>query len=599
MEYTQEIYDGINNYLGLPKGAERIYWDIDDNIKGTQIYLLHYKSDKLKDIIHRPDYSPKLPNGTLLDKEDCDLILSLRGLILDMETKWICCKSFGYTNIVSLDNIDSEDVTMTDQFNNSSSYNTKDLTLQTFYSGPIIRVWKYKGTVYFSSHRKISINKVRWVVSQTFDIIFLELFNLSNKKKCANLSEIGNLMFSGDKQTANFCHMFLMSYPGLVHGTRANIGEGFLTYLNSIILNKFRSHEAFLHYKENKTIEENVTNNTWLKTQKFRNNIKISDIHPRISIKHEEGITVPSKINVDVANIILKCGYSGLNDHDVDLVDKRVQPGECVIAILPSGQYVKISPTCVNWRNYILSNNFNFYNQYCKNLDYANFESVEHELINKENYLLRLDSNKMKNYTYEDIFPELGYPTGEQLSEFNGDTPDTFEKPVIKKKTIVSKEEKEKEDDENIDLMIRNISYCYIFAVPHHMIQESKGFYNRFHDDLDNLNEYFKMNIKTLGMEIENETLVDNIKFSKSDNKGGRRLNTSGKAITNIINKATQYMEKVIENGKDYKYDKDTKKKVKMSPKEILLKSINYELIREFGTNLYALFKIMKDKEEE
>lgn len=612
MEYPQEVYDKIIDFLGLPKGSERIYWKIDDNIKGTEIYLLHYDNEKLGQIVHRPGFIPTLPDGTELDLEDSKLILSLRGLIIDMKTKWICAKSFGYTGVTALDKINPKSLSFTDQFGNTTLYNTKDIKFQNFYTGSIIRVWKYQGKVHFSGHHKLSIDKLKWVTGPTFNDIFIELFNNSSTKTYETLDEIGNLFFNEETATSNFCHVFLISYPGLNHGSRYDVGKGFLVYLNSIKSNIFKDRESFKKYVHHKSIEEDISLNKWVKSQKFVENIKISDIYPKILhfkekkdidkedknvYLEEKGIVKPIIFNdIVIPNIILKCGYSDINEEDINELDKRIHPGEALIANLPDGTYIKISPTCVNWRNFILDNNHNLYNQYCKLTDYASYV-VRHEFIDKETFLQKLDVTGKDEFYYEDVFPEIGFPNANELIDFADQTdmdklfiPEEFKKETTKKE-IENKNSKLKILEKNKENALKNISYCYLFAVPYNMIKEVGGYYDHFHNDLSSLKNFIKTNLKELGLIVENREIYNDSRFTKINSDGNKVLNAAGKSIKFIMNELKIKMSKISTNDK------------RMLSSNELMQTTTIEAMKilntEPGSNLYALFKAMREEKEE
>jgi len=586
-EYSQEIYDRIIDMLALPRGSEKKYWDIEDNVENTEIYLIHYKVDKLDEIIHREGFTPDI------DMEDSQLILNLRGLVIDLEEKWVCCRSFGFSSMSTLNEINATQIKLEDQYNNTSVENTNNITFQSFYGGPVVRVWKYKGKVYYSTHHKISMEKTRWGSSKFFSDYFVELFDSSFNT--SSLEEISNVLFSDEKETSNFCHIFIISAPDLILGTRMNVGDGFLVYLKPLVSNFFISDDAFKHYKYNKQIE-NIDKNSFVKNISSNYPLENVDKVPIPQLTKVKKILTPSNFNFQIANEILTCGYSGKSKDDLEDIDMRLLPGEAILAILPSGKYVKISPTCLTWRNYILENNPNIYNQYCNNLDLMTESDKMSFKRNKKNILNFVED---KDYSYDEIFPDLGTPTAEQLIDFsqkmeedNEILPEIFSTITsAKKKTILTSAEKREEKRECKDLKIRNISYCMLFAVPHNSIIKAGEFYEKFLSDLELLKVFFERNLKYLGEKIENGILKEDPRFF---DKNKNKINLSGKYITRIINAAADFVDVRREKRTDMRYDPKIRKKVKMSDKELILDNINNLLKNEKGGNLYSLFKSTK-----
>jgi hypothetical protein len=579
-EYSQGIYDKMIKMLGLPKGSERLYWDIDDHVEGTEIYLLHYKSDKIKEIIHRPGFSP------VYDMEDSQLILNLRGVIVDLEERWVCCKSFGFTSVATLNEISDEEIVLNDQFNNVISAPSENVTFQTFYGGPVIRVWKYKGQVHFSSHHKISISRSKWGSSRTFEELFIDFFG----RGVSSLEEIGDILFDPTKATANFCHAFLISSPEIITGIRMNIGDGYLVYLRSFVLNIFISRDAFLHYRYHKEIEELPEVNKWIQEETF---VKHSTINehgvptPPVTnnLDTDERILIsPVVFNSFIANKILKFGYSNFSEDRIDGMDVRLRPGESLIAIFPGGTYTKIVPTCANWRNYILGNNPNLYNQFCRNMDYSqNLDFDETESIPD----FSVSGFEEANYNYSQLFPDLGNPTGIELENIAGKFADDELNmiPRIVRHKGGSKKQKKFEIKED---RRRNIAYCMLFAVPHYKILDLGEFYSRFTSDMDDLKAFFRDNLKKLGVAVEEKTLIEDPRFATKD---GSKLVPAGKYVTRIMTEAAKYVEVRKKEGTNFTYDKESHRKVKMTSKELILDNIMGMLNKEKGANLYSLFK--------
>ena len=193
-DFSEEIYEKLEDILGINQNA-RNYWKIADSIPAKNMYLVHYYDEKTREI--NDDES--------LDSEDKRILLSLRGVIVDIESSWICCKSFGSTETTIIDEIDPKELSYKDLYGNENSVKTKKIKFQSFYSGPVLRLWKYNNITYMSTHKKISAVNTKWGSNRTFQEIFIDYFG----RNVTSVEDIGNILFSKDKATSNFCHALL------------------------------------------------------------------------------------------------------------------------------------------------------------------------------------------------------------------------------------------------------------------------------------------------------------------------------------------------------------------------------------------------------
>lgn len=568
--YNDNIYDKIINFLGLPIGSERIYWDIDDHIEGTEIYLLHYNSEKIDELIYRNDHTP------IYSKAECDALLLLRGLIIDLDEKWICCRSFGFTNTSNNEKLElNQDGTLsvTDLYGNVHS--GKNFSLQTFYGGTIIRIWKYKGKVYFSTHHKISANNSKWGTSKMFEELFFSLFPISSTSDEDKRKRIEEYLFPNfTKETANYCHVFILTVPEIVSGIRFPIGKGYLVYLRTINLNYFVDEEAPKHYKYYKNIDFDYKFiSKELDSKIKRLNVKIetkNDIPiPPISISTNFIIT-PSTFNLTVANKILLSGYNDLSEEDANSINPHLRPGESIIIDFgfPSKTLIKINPISANWRNKLLNNDPNIFHQYCKLLNYAN--PLKEKYVNKQQ---------------EDIFPIIGYPNDNELKNIsleilNGNLRPEYIEDDSKPSQISSINKNKVREGKR-----KNISYCMLYVVPYHMIEKAGSFYKIYKDDLEIVKNEIRTNVANLGNAVNKGTLLEDQRFSSNMKDNKKKLNTAGKVITRIMTEAANYLEVRRRDHHDIRNGK------KMSDKEIVIDNINKLLNNENGEGVYALFK--------
>lgn len=486
-----EIYTKLNPFLGLPAGAENVYWEIIETINDTEV-LLHYISDKVKDL---------LLNKEGYTTEEIRAILNLKGVMIETDGNMrVTCKSFGYTPTIYQDSI-NEGLFDAEDKNVYFEIDFKNAVFQPFYDGWVGRFTKHNGVYRLSSHRKGITTNSRWGGSETFEKMFLKFYGKNT------LEEVGDIMFDKTKKHSNFCHVFLNSHPDMLINSKMDIGAGGLKYLRYFLLN------------DNETDEDTETVSNWFETMQFMRMDGSGDNVP-MPIKTVEGDTdiwMPVNFGINVANKILKDGYvEGSGE------------GESVICIYGEfGSMCKITPTSSKWRSNIIGNNPNHYNRYVRLLDYA-YTGSEH------NRKIQYEEGE-EHFKYEQLFP----------------TDDNFE--------------------DTVENRINHITKCFIMAVPLHVVENAKGFHERYINDLALLKQYIKVNIADIVDNIRNDKLKEIKQF-----RNNGKLNPAGKALTRIVTQALKYTSKQ-KNVKGY---------------TALLHSIDVLLSKEYGASLYSLMRI-------
>jgi hypothetical protein len=351
-----EIYSKLTSFFGLPADSEKDHWSVLDTAKESEIVLLHYNSEKIKDLVH---------NHSKYTEEEFRSILALKGVIVDIECMRTIIKSFGYTPTLYHDVL-PDGVVDTEDENSYMEVDFATAVFQPFYEGTLARLAKHKGEYFLSSQKKIITTNSRWGSSKTFEEMFLKFWG----KK--TLKEVGDIVFDKTKESSNFCHIFLISHPDLLISTKMNIGAGCLKYLRHEIL------------KNNETDENVEVVSNWLATYPFK---RIDGSGPDVPVNPitKEGDTdiyMPVNFGREVANKILKDGYipgSGC--------------GEPVVCIYDNFRRIcKITPSSGKWRSNIIGNNPNYYNRYVRLLDYA-YEGRKIQYEEGE-----------QHFTYEELF---------------------------------------------------------------------------------------------------------------------------------------------------------------------------------------------------
>lgn len=156
----------------------------------------------------------------------------LRAMIVDLRTGTLLTHSF-YPQVVVANNI-SVEMTPNKKVNclldksqiltiAQSSANTT-VEIQPMFEGTSVRVFKYKGVVYFSNHSKFQFHDSCWNTKKTFGTIWNELGGPSAQD-----------LFSDDKQeSCSEIYSFIMCHPDLLICSHIPISKnGYLIYLGS------------------------------------------------------------------------------------------------------------------------------------------------------------------------------------------------------------------------------------------------------------------------------------------------------------------------------------------------------------------------------
>jgi hypothetical protein len=146
-------------------------------------------------------------------------IRSIRGVIVDIVSKSIVCKSFGYTPTVISDKIPQVGETITDVHNKTMTF-PESFRITPITEGTMIRVWKYEDELMISSHRKINCEKSHWGTSGFFRSLFLKYAGDYDLNK---LTENGNVAY------------FILMDKDLTISTKFNLGkrDGAIIYIGS------------------------------------------------------------------------------------------------------------------------------------------------------------------------------------------------------------------------------------------------------------------------------------------------------------------------------------------------------------------------------
>lgn len=364
-----------------------------------------------------------------------------RGVVVDVENKVVVCDSFGFTPIVSLDNLktlpNSEDISVVDEFINRHLFESGKYSITPAYEGVVIRAFKHNGKVYFSSHKKLNCSRSRWGNSDYFSDIYKNLKGPSSGE-----------LFPEDVLTSPWCYNFLLVDKELQYATKQKIGKGFVVDLG---VKRMWNYGDGCPYKDYGS----------------RHDVPYTCVHDISGVVYFEGkesslLVKPKKLSLEEANTFLKRGYVTGNSK-VDLEDSGLEDsesrnlGEAVILYSydENGNCVdsvRVQSTPYNKRCKIRGDNPNIRHRFYQLINdalryedrenllkkYTNFNSnpgkVDFISVNHDNHYVKLNMKNLDNRIFliyvhfYDTLPYSQQTRGRELwDEFKKDRRDVIE----------------------------------------------------------------------------------------------------------------------------------------------------------------------------
>lgn len=174
---------------------------------------------------------------------DADLVTYgwIKGLVLDTRTWKVVCQSYGNSTTVSLSmtrdlapiqtivHAPKAPPTRAEVFRLATTdgqrleLNTDRLAWVDGYDGTLVRVWKYEGKVFVSSHKRIHTDRAAWGGSPPFKQLYTELGGPTDA-------------LFGDAESSRLVFTFLMVHPALQIGSHVPMEKPFLLYLGEHIM---------------------------------------------------------------------------------------------------------------------------------------------------------------------------------------------------------------------------------------------------------------------------------------------------------------------------------------------------------------------------
>ena len=164
----------------------------------------------------------------------------IKGLVLDTTTWKVVCQSYANSTTVSLSMtrdlaplktfvrtpkgpVNAEVYRFTTVDGQRLELNTDRLQWVDGYDGTLVRVWKHRGEVYVSSHKRIHTDKATWGGSPPFKQLYTELGGPTDA-------------LFGDAESSRIVFTFLMVHPALQIGSPVPMDAPFLLYLGEHIM---------------------------------------------------------------------------------------------------------------------------------------------------------------------------------------------------------------------------------------------------------------------------------------------------------------------------------------------------------------------------
>lgn len=301
--------------LGLPDVTD---WAIIDADKETGLALAHYDETKA----NMSKYG------------------HIRGVVVDYNKGVVVCSSFGYTPTCTLDKIVPQftgNLELTDEHANQHTFLKDNYFFRIGFEGVIIRVFKFDGKTYRSSHKRLDPSGSRWGTSDTFIEIYDRLQGPDP-----------NTLFNPKAKYSPWVHSFLLVDKKLLVGTKQDVGTGYIVHINS---ERMWSKENCPYPVEEVDDEMAVINST--------------PYMPECGKIDKPFIFKPTDMNIAEANEHLALGFWG----PIDIPDPRLSTGEFLVLYQKDEKsgvrpYFKVMSPAYRWRTLLRDDNQNIKHQF-------------------------------------------------------------------------------------------------------------------------------------------------------------------------------------------------------------------------------------------
>ena len=448
----------------------RYPFDISDSDPSVGLYLLHYDDNTV---------------GASTNSN----VRKLRGTIVDIESG-IICSSFGYVPTVISDNIvfDSSNgnVRLEDTDGHIQEFSVHDAKFQCLYDGCLMRVWKHKGRVYHSTHRRLEASNSSWGNSDYFTALYAKYGGPSD-----------NELFDPEKPYSSLCHIFFIVDRNLMMSSKLPLGDsdGFLLYFGALpqyyIEGSQGSNDQDLPLATYPVdeVEWDTSKSSWYNDGNFVSTEATLGSNPIVAFDQvgEGKIQVPCQFDVAMANQILSVGYQPTRAQETS--DPRLRTGEAVLCryVDSTGaeNIIRIHSKAYEWRLKITNNQ--------PNLLYRAYEMLSDSYFPK---------SMADNDPYYNKYCMVGTPTAEEFSAYS-EKAARYDFMYFPPRDLVSKVSRrllsDRKNKDSRNMRFANIMLCYGLSVPLARQSEIFNLYNKILTDRQLFSTFMCQNVDRIG----------------------------------------------------------------------------------------------------
>lgn len=317
---------------------------------------------EIKDTFDHPDGYGSLVMVRYKDSADMETFGRINGVVIDVDAGAIIASSYGHTPLAVADEItvnEKGEIVLTDITGVTRSFDSSRVKFKLGLEGVILRVYKWGGIVFVSSHTKIDVSRSVWGTSLPFLDIYTALGGPTTE------------LFHENTVTSPICHIFQVVDPSLLVATKQDIGVGYLAYLGpKQMWNVELTSCPYKQTDESGIDSQGIPNRTlgytpqeWL-TDKRKNAGFIPSLFSGPSNfvttlptpLTEPVIFYPQNLDLETVNVHLRRGYWLLPDAFYESADYRLTLGEFVTMYWRNDKghleqaAMQIQSTAYNWR---------------------------------------------------------------------------------------------------------------------------------------------------------------------------------------------------------------------------------------------------------
>jgi hypothetical protein len=443
---------------------------ISDSDPSTGLYLLHYDDNTV---------------GASMNSN----VRKLRGTIVDIESG-IICSSFGYVPTVISEKIvydsNSGNVRLEDTDGHIQEFSVSDAKFQCLYDGCLMRVWKHKGRVYHSTHRRLEASNSSWGSSDYFTALYAKYGGPSD-----------NELFDPEKPHSSLCHIFFIVDRSLMMCSKLPLGDsdGFLLYFGALpqyyIEGSPSSNDQDLPLATYPVVEVewDTSKSSWYNGGNFVSTEATLGSNPIVALDQvgEGKIQVPCQFDVQMANQILSVGYQPTRPQETS--EPRLQTGEAVLCRYTDStgteHIIRIHSKAYEWRLKITNNQ--------PNLLYRAYEMLNDSYFPK---------NPADNDPYYNKYCIVGAPTAEEFAALS-ERAARYDFTYFPPKDLLAKVSRrllsDRKNKQSRNMRFANIMLCYGLSAPLAHQSEIFNLYNKILTDRQLFGTFVCQNVDRIG----------------------------------------------------------------------------------------------------